>query len=70
MVNDALRGVGEKGILPEKSWMDALKEASGSAFLGNAAQMSCENFTDACYPTYQLHQRPYVTRCVHANHDP
>ena len=34
MVHDALREMEEKGISPEKPWMDALKEASGSAFLG------------------------------------
>jgi cytochrome P450 len=33
MIYDALREMEEKGISPEKPWMDALKEASGSAFL-------------------------------------
>jgi len=33
MVHDALREMEEKGISPEKSWMVALKEASGTAFL-------------------------------------
>ena len=34
MVHDALREMEEKGISPEKWWMDALKEASGTAFIG------------------------------------
>lgn len=34
MVHDALRGMEDKGISPEQLWMDGLKEASGSAFLG------------------------------------
>ena len=34
MVHDALREMEEKGISPEKSWMVALKEASGTVFLG------------------------------------
>jgi len=33
MVHDALREMEEKGISPEKSWMDRLKEASGTVFL-------------------------------------
>ncbi|KAI9567602.1 cytochrome P450 [Boletus coccyginus] len=33
MVQDALREMEKKGVSPEESWMDALKEASGSAFL-------------------------------------
>ncbi|KAI9567597.1 cytochrome P450 [Boletus coccyginus] len=36
MVQDALREMDEKGISPDQSWMDALKEASGSAFLAGA----------------------------------
>ena len=34
MVHNALRHMEENGILPEESWMKALKDASGSAFLG------------------------------------
>ncbi|KAG8216714.1 cytochrome P450 [Butyriboletus roseoflavus] len=33
MVHDALRHAEDKGISPEESWMQALKEASGSAFV-------------------------------------
>ncbi|KAF8550832.1 cytochrome P450 [Imleria badia] len=33
MVHDALRHTEENGITPEESWMQALKEASGTAFL-------------------------------------
>ncbi|KAF8553325.1 cytochrome P450 [Imleria badia] len=33
MVHDAMRHMEEKGISPEESWMQALKEASGTAFL-------------------------------------
>jgi hypothetical protein len=69
MVHDALREMEEKGISPEKSWMDALKEASGSAFLGTLLRCLTRIFTDACYQTHQLHQRPYVTNRVHGNHD-
>ncbi|KAI9567596.1 cytochrome P450 [Boletus coccyginus] len=36
MVHDALREMEEKGISPEQSWMDTLKEVSGSAFLAGA----------------------------------
>ena len=39
MVHDALRHIEGKGISPEESWMDALKEASGTAFLGTL--LSC-----------------------------
>ena len=70
MVHDALREMEEKGISPEKSWMDALKEASGTAFFGTLPRCLARTFTDACYPTRQLHQRPYVTRCLRANHHP
>lgn len=34
MVYDALRQIEEKGILPEASWIETLKGASGTAFLG------------------------------------
>ena len=60
MVNDALREMEERGISPEKSWMDALKEASGTAFLGTLLRWLARTFADACYPTRQLHQRLYV----------
>jgi len=43
MVHDALREMEEKGMSPEQSWMDTLKEASGSAFLGNAVLVPGEN---------------------------
>ncbi|KAG6371202.1 cytochrome P450 [Boletus reticuloceps] len=33
MVHDAVRHMEEKGISPEESWMQALKEASGTVFL-------------------------------------
>ncbi|KAN0084465.1 Cytochrome P450, partial [Tylopilus felleus] len=33
MVHDALREMENKGISPDQSWMDALKEASGTAFV-------------------------------------
>ncbi|KAF8551312.1 cytochrome P450 [Imleria badia] len=36
MVHDALRHIEEEGISPEESWMEALKEASGTAFLGTS----------------------------------
>lgn len=34
MVHDGLRSIEERGIAPDESWMQALKEASGTAFLG------------------------------------
>ena len=40
MVHDALREMEEKGISPEKWWMDALKEASGTAFIGTLDRKS------------------------------
>ena len=46
MVHDALREMEEKGISPEKSWMDALKEASGTAFLGTLLRCLKRTFTD------------------------
>ena len=51
MVHDALQEMEEKGTLPEKSWMDALKDASGSAFLGTFSKFQMKPFTDACYAT-------------------
>jgi len=47
----------EKGISPEKPWMEELKQASGSAFLGTLLRHPTRTFTDACYPTCQLHQK-------------
>jgi hypothetical protein len=41
MVHDALREMEEKGISPEKSWMDRLKEASGTVFLA-ASETVCD----------------------------
>ena len=52
MVHDALQGMEEKGTSPEKSWMDALKEASGSAFLGTFSKFQMKPFTDVCYATF------------------
>jgi len=46
MVQDALREMEEKGVLPEESWMDALKEASGSAFLGALRWCLARTITD------------------------
>ena len=34
MVHNALRNMEEKGTLPDESWMNALKEAAATAFLG------------------------------------
>ncbi|KAN0084468.1 Cytochrome P450 [Tylopilus felleus] len=36
MTHDALREMEEKGVSPDQSWMDGLKEASGTAFLAGA----------------------------------
>ncbi|KAF8121605.1 cytochrome P450 [Boletus edulis] len=36
MVHDGLRRMEDKGIPPEESWMQALKEASGTAFLAGS----------------------------------
>jgi hypothetical protein len=69
MVRDALREMEEKGISPEKSWMVALREASGTAFTGTLLRYFMRTFTNACYPTRQLHQRLYVTKFVRGNHD-
>ena len=51
MVHDALQEMEEKGTLPEKSWMDALKDASGSAFLGTFSKFQMKPFTDVCHAT-------------------
>jgi hypothetical protein len=48
MVHDALREMEEKAISPEKSWMDGLKEAGGSAFLGTLLRFLTRTFSDAC----------------------
>ena len=48
MVHDALRGVEEKGISPDESWMKALKEAAATAFLGAVFMTLVEVFTDCC----------------------
>ena len=69
MVHDALREMEEKGISPENSWMDALKGASATAFLGALLRCLTRTFTNACYPTCQLHQRLYVTKCIRGIHD-
>lgn len=34
MVHDALRAIEEKGTVPDKSWIEVLKEAAATAFLG------------------------------------
>jgi hypothetical protein len=44
MVHDALREMEEKGISPEKSWMDRLKEASGTVFLGKLLRCLARSF--------------------------
>ena len=51
MVHDALRLIEEKGISPEKSWMQALKEASGSAFVGMLLRYLAKYFAHVCYLT-------------------
>ena len=42
MVRDALRHVEEKGISPEESWIQALKEGSRSTFLGTSLKLPGE----------------------------
>lgn len=51
MVYDALRHMEEKGISPEESWMEALKEASGAAFLGTLFICLVGHSTHVCCPT-------------------
>ena len=34
MVHDAMRSMEEKGTVPDESWMEALKEAAATSFLG------------------------------------
>lgn len=67
MVYDALRGMEEKGISPGESWMEALKEASGTAFLGMLIGFLARYFAHVCYPSSQLHQKLSVTRCLDGN---
>lgn len=42
MVHDALQEMEEKGITPDQAWMDELKGASGTAFLGTQVRGVCE----------------------------
>ena len=51
MVHDALREMEEKDITPDQSWMDELKGASATAFLGTLARDLRDFFTDPCYWT-------------------
>ena len=51
MVSDALRHMEEKGTSARESWMEALKEASGTAFLGELFICLIEYFTHVCYST-------------------
>lgn len=64
MVHDALREVEEKGITPEASWMDALKAASATAFLGTLLHFTESLHSRARNATFQLHQSLYAIQCV------
>ena len=50
MVHDALRHMEDKGISPEESWLQVLKEASGSAFVGTLLICLARSNTHMCYP--------------------
>ena len=41
----------EKGTSPERSWMDELKGASGTAFLSTLFIYLAGSFADECLPT-------------------
>jgi hypothetical protein len=45
MVHDALRNAEDKGILPDESWTENLKEAAATAFLGRLFRYSDRSFT-------------------------
>lgn len=51
MVHDALRDMEEKEISPSESWMEALKEASGTAFLGTLLAFLVRDLAHVCYPS-------------------
>ena len=58
MVHDALRHVEEKRIPPEESWLQTLKEASGTAFLGAFLSSLVRSFTHARFsPVSRIRDR-------------
>ena len=52
MVHDALRNAEDKGISPDGSWTESLKEAAATAFLGGSFRYSDRSFTHLCSQTY------------------
>ena len=69
MVSDALRHMEEKGTSPEESWMEVLKKAAGSAFLGMTVGCLARSFAHVCYATSQPHQKLYVTERLQGHHN-
>lgn len=49
MVRDALQHIEKNGTSHEESWMKALKEACGTAFLGTVLGCPSRAFTHACH---------------------
>lgn len=56
MVHDALRNMEEKGIVPDQSWMEALKGASATSFLGTQF-MSGLILAHPLTPIFKFHRR-------------
>lgn len=57
MVHDALREMEDKGTVPEESWMDGLKEAAGSAFLGTLFRLRRENLCSSVFLLFSIRDR-------------
>ena len=68
MVRDALRRMEEEGISSKGFFVEQLKEAAGSAFLGTLLGCLARSLPHARNPTCQLHQRPYVAPRLNDNH--